>query len=154
MPDILTPEARSRHMSRIRGRDTKPELVLRRALHAMGLRYRLHVRALPGTPDMVFPKHRAAVFVHGCFWHGHDCELHRLPGTRTDFWRGKIAGNRSRDDHAMVSLHKAGWRTLTVWECAMRGRGRRAIAEVAEDVGRWLRSDATRGELRGMQPCP
>lgn len=141
-------------MSGIRGRDTKPELTLRRALHVMGFRYRLHVKAMPGTPDMVFPKHRAAVFVHGCFWHGHDCELHRLPGTRTDFWREKIAGNRTRDDKASASLENAGWRILTVWECAMRGKGRRAVAEVAEEVGRWLHSDAANGELRGSLSCP
>ncbi len=97
MVDVLTSEQRSFNMSRIRGRDTKPELTLRRGLHSLGLRFRLHRRDLPGRPDLVFASRRAVVFVHGCFWHGHDCPMCRLPATRPDFWATKIAGNRARD---------------------------------------------------------
>ena len=124
MTDVLTPEQRRYNMSRVRGRDTKPEMALRRGLHAQGLRFRLHCRTLPGRPDLVFPKHGAVIFVHGCFWHGHDCPMFRLPQTRTEFWREKIMTNRKRDERAVRSLRSQGWRVLTVWECALRGSGR------------------------------
>ena len=140
-------------MARIKGRDTKPEMVLRRALHALGFRYRLHVRGLPGRPDLVFPRYHAAVFVHGCFWHGHDCELFRIPATRPDFWKEKIAGNRARDTVTLDSLRTLGWRTLVVWECAMRGKHRRSVDVIADTIAEWLRSDATPGEIRGELPC-
>lgn len=136
--DRLTPEQRRLNMSRVRGRDTKPELLLRRSLHAAGLRYRLHRRDLPGRPDLVFPGQHAVVFVHGCFWHGHDCPMFRLPATRPDFWRGKIEGNRSRDARIHAALLDAGWRVLTVWECALRGRGRRELAEVTAEASSFL----------------
>ncbi len=97
MPDIVAPAVRSRMMAGIRGRNTKPEIFIRKALHARGFRYRLHPRAVPGVPDFTLPRWRAAVFVHGCFWHGHDCPLFRLPGTRPDFWLAKIERNRARD---------------------------------------------------------
>lgn len=110
-------------MRGIRGKDTQPELVVRRALHAAGLRYRLHDRSLPGKPDLVFPRHRAVVFVHGCFWHAHqDCRFFRVPATRTDFWQAKLAGNAARDARSVQSLLYAGWRVATVWECAVRAR--------------------------------
>ena len=140
-------------MARIRGKNTKPEMVLRRALHALGFRYRLHVRGLPGRPDLVFPRHRGIVFVHGCFWHGHECELFRIPATRPDFWKEKIAGNRARDRVALDSLRTIGWRTLVVWECAMRGKYRRSVDDIAEAMADWLRSDATPTEIRGEPPC-
>lgn len=101
-----------------------PEMVVRRGLHARGLRFRLHRRDLPGRPDLVFPRHRAVIFVHGCFWHAHDCPMFKWPQTRTEFWRGKIAGNRARDRKALSSLKDQGWRVLTVWECALKGSGR------------------------------
>jgi DNA mismatch endonuclease (patch repair protein) len=105
-------------------------LLLRRGLHAAGLRFRLHVRDLPGRPDMVFPRYRAAVFVHGCFWHGHDCPLFKVPETRRDFWSAKIAGNRARDSRNRDALVREGWRVLTVWECALKGSARRPLSEV------------------------
>jgi len=122
MTDRLTSEQRSRNMSRVRGKDTKPEWVIRRLLHGMGFRYRLHRRDLPGSPDIVLPKHRVAVFVHGCFWHGHGCHLFRWPATREEFWKAKIARNAERDAEALAALNVAGWRTLVVWECAIKGR--------------------------------
>lgn len=136
-------------MARIGARDTKPELLVRRGLHARGFRYRLHVRGLPGRPDIVFPKYRALVFVHGCFWHGHDCSLFRLPATRSEFWSAKIASNRRRDDEVLTGLEAAGWRALVVWECGLRGTGRIGLAEVLDRCEAWLGSSAGRGEIRG-----
>lgn len=119
--DIVDPTVRSRMMSGIRGRDTAPELAVRRFLHAAGLRYRLHVRQLPGTPDLVFARHRAVVFVNGCFWHAHEgCSYFRLPATRTTFWRDKLAANVARDKRVESELEDDGWRVAIVWECAVR----------------------------------
>jgi DNA mismatch endonuclease (patch repair protein) len=109
-------------MSRIRSKDTKPEMIIRRGLHVRGLRYRLHRRDLPGTPDLVFARQRVVVFVHGCFWHGHGCHLCKEPTTRTDFWTTKLTANVTRDNRALDRLHATGWRTLVVWECSLRGR--------------------------------
>lgn len=122
MADVHTVEQRQFNMSRIRGGDTKPELMIRRGLHARGLRYRLHVRMLPGRPDLVFARHGAVILVHGCFWHGHDCQLFRMPGTRAEFWRSKIDTNRERDTKVHAALLATGWRVLTVWECSLKGK--------------------------------
>lgn len=117
-------------MSGIGPKDTKPEMFIRRGLHAMGYRYRLHDRRLPGRPDLVFPGRRAVIFIHGCFWHGHDCSLFRWPGTRPDFWRAKISGNINRDARVRSELLNLGWRVLDVWECVLRSRERQAPEEV------------------------
>ncbi len=130
MVDVLTPEQRRLNMSRIRGRDTKPEMILRRGLHALGLRFRLHRKDLPGRPDLVFPRYRAVIQVHGCFWHGHDCPMFKWPATRAEFWKEKIVGNRRRDRASLGALHESGWRVLVVWECALRGPGRRSVRDV------------------------
>jgi DNA mismatch endonuclease (patch repair protein) len=143
MVDVLTPEQRSFNMSRIRGRDTKPELVLRRGLHARGFRFRLHRKDLPGRPDLVFPGRHAVIFVHGCFWHGHDCPMCRMPATRADFWRSKIEKNRLRDRNVVTALRKSGWRVLTVWECALRGPARRSPAMVVSECEQFLQSETT-----------
>lgn len=139
MSDVHTPSQRSFNMSRIRGTDTKPELVLRRGLHAHGFRYRLHVRELPGTPDIVFASHKVAVFVHGCFWHGHECDLFRWPATRAEFWRAKIGSNRQRDENALRALQSAGWRTLVVWECALRGSCKLPVDRVIDECAAFTR---------------
>ncbi|WP_332815978.1 very short patch repair endonuclease [Ramlibacter sp.] len=116
--DTLTPAERSERMGRIRGQDTKPELLLRRALHGLGLRYRLHVKALPGKPDIVFPKFRTVLFVNGCFWHRHaGCKVANTPKTNIDFWRAKFQANVDRDQRNIVRLQELGWRVLIVWEC-------------------------------------
>jgi len=116
--DRLTTEQRSRVMSRVRGKDTTPELIVRRIAHALGLRFRLQRRDLPGTPDLVFPRWRTAVFVHGCFWHRHPgCRRASIPQTRIEFWRSKLARNVERDRAASAALKKAGWRVAVVWEC-------------------------------------
>jgi DNA mismatch endonuclease (patch repair protein) len=149
MPDIVSPEVRSRMMSGIRGRDTKPELVLRKGLHALGLRYRISPKDVPGKPDMVFPKYHAVILAHGCFWHGHDCHLFRWPSSRREFWRAKITRNRERDREVREQLASAGWRMLTVWECALKGRTRRPAGEVVSACAGWLASGEPAGEIRG-----
>lgn len=107
-------------MSGIRGKDTKPEMIVRRGLHAMGFRYRLHDKRLPGKPDLVLPKYRTAIFVHGCFWHGHECHLFKWPKTRPDFWRKKIESNRTRDRSNREKIEKQGWQVIELWECELR----------------------------------
>lgn len=139
MTDVLTPAQRQFNMSRIRGKDTKPELLLRRGLHARGFRFRLHSRTLPGRPDLVFARFRAAVFVHGCFWHGHDCPMFKIPATRTEFWAAKIAGNRKRDTQVLESLALKGWRTLIIWECELRGPAKHSVDQILDQVAGWLR---------------
>lgn len=120
MADVLTPAQRRHNMSRIRGKDTKPELIVRRMLFAMGYRYRLHVRSLPGTPDIVFPGRSKAIFVHGCFWHGHPgCRYAAKPTTRAEFWQEKIEAARRRDAAAQEALTRRGWAVLVVWECEL-----------------------------------
>lgn len=149
MADVVTPDIRSRMMSGIRGADTKPELIVRRGLHARGFRFRLHDRALPGRPDLVLRKHRATIFVHGCFWHGHSCRLFKWPGSRQDFWRNKIASNVARDEMVERRLIDAGWRVMNVWECATKGPERRPIEEVLDEIVVWLKDGAERGDIRG-----
>jgi DNA mismatch endonuclease, patch repair protein len=149
MADVLTPEQRRLNMSRIRGRDTKPELLLRRGLHARGLRFRLHRNDLPGCPDLVFPRFRVAVFVHGCFWHGHKCPIFKWPGTRIAFWRRKIEGNTERDRRVQAALVENEWRVLVIWECALRGPQRRPVADVLDEIVRWFSTDEAAGVIRG-----
>lgn len=118
--DTLSPQQRSERMSRVRGRDTKPELMVRRIAHGLGYRFRLHRRDLPGTPDLVFPSRRKVIFVHGCFWHRHHdpaCKLARMPKSRLDFWATKLENNKNRDEKNIVRLHDLGWQTLVIWEC-------------------------------------
>jgi DNA mismatch endonuclease (patch repair protein) len=138
MADIVDQQTRSRMMSGIRSRDTRPEMNLRRALHALGLRYRLHVRSLPGTPDIVFPKQRAAVFVHGCFWHRHPgCKLAATPKTREGFWAAKFSDNVKRDEAHLNELAELGWRTQVVWECELMGKKPSVVAAKVRD---WLQT--------------
>lgn len=121
MVDVVAPAVRSKIMGSIRGRNTNPEMRVRRYLHAVGLRFRLHARDLPGCPDVVFPGRRLAVFVHGCFWHRHpNCAYATIPGTRRDFWQAKFAANEARDAAAVVRLQQLGWQVLTIWECQSR----------------------------------
>ncbi|WP_166037171.1 very short patch repair endonuclease [Sphingosinicella sp. YJ22] len=149
MADVVDAATRSRMMSRIRGRDTKIEVVIRKALHARGLRYRTGVRTLPGRPDIVLARWRAVILVHGCFWHAHDCGLCRLPATRPEFWREKLESNAARDHRNQAALLEAGWRVAIVWECALRGRGSQAVASVADELAHWARANDKTIELRG-----
>ena len=117
MVDTLSPEQRSDRMSRIRGKNTVPELAVRRVAHALGFRFRLHRKDLPGKPDLVFPRLKKVVFVHGCFWHGHDCGKGRLPKSNVEFWKAKIGGNRARDAKAVAALEAGGWTVMVLWQC-------------------------------------
>ncbi len=121
MADVHDKATRSYNMSRIRGKDTKPEMIVRRFLHANGFRYRLHVKDLPGKPDIVLPKYRTVIFVHGCFWHGHEgCKYFRIPKTRTRWWTEKIGRNKRNDASNTNGLRSAGWKVISVWECKLR----------------------------------
>lgn len=151
MADVHDEATRSRNMAAIRGADTKPEMIIRRGLHARGFRFRLHDRKLPGRPDLVFPRFAAVVFVNGCFWHGHDCALFKWPKTREEFWREKIEGNRRRDTRSAEMLLAAGWRVATVWECALKGPERLLGDDVIDRIATWLSSDRKETSFRGQE---
>lgn len=124
--DILSPEQRSRNMAAIKGKDTKPEMIVRKYLFSRGLRFRVQVRKLPGTPDIVLPKYKTAIFVNGCFWHGHEgCKYFRLPKSNVEFWREKIERNIERDRESMQALFDLGWKVIRVWECELRNKANR-----------------------------
>jgi DNA mismatch endonuclease (patch repair protein) len=139
MSDVLTKEQRWRNMSRIRGRDTKPEMLIRRRLHARGLRYKLHDKAIPGRPDLVFPRYGVVVFVHGCFWHTHGCVLSKIPTSNHDFWSKKLKKNAERDVKVAEVLKSRGWRVLTIWECALRGKRRLNLETTIDNAERFIR---------------
>ncbi|TPE62588.1 DNA mismatch endonuclease Vsr [Sandaracinobacter neustonicus] len=149
MADVHDAATRSRNMAAVKGRDTRPELLIRKALHAAGLRYRLHAKQLPGKPDLVFPRHRAVVFVHGCFWHQHDCHLFRWPATRQEFWREKIGRNVVNDERSTQALRDAGWRVATVWECALKGRTRPDFGDAMQRLAAWIQTGEQTITIRG-----
>ena len=149
MADIVSTEVRSRMMSGIRSKDTMPEITVRKGLHRLGFRYRVNDRRIPGKPDLHFPKWNALVFVHGCFCHGHDCHLFRLPKTRTGYWNAKIEKNRERDRLTESNLMAGGWRLAIVWECALKGRQRLEQQQMLDGLAIWLRSDNVRIDIRG-----
>ena len=121
MADVHEPATRSYNMSQISGKDTKPEMIVRRFLHKNGFRYRLHVKDLPGKPDLVLPKYNTVIFVHGCFWHVHEgCDYFKLPQTNTEFWKEKLYGNKSRDQKHIQELEDIGWIVIVVWECELK----------------------------------
>ena len=145
MVDVVDKATRSRMMSGIRSRNTRPEIELRKALHGMGLRYRLHVRELPGRPDIVFPSFRAVVQVHGCFWHRHDgCRFATTPSTNTAFWSAKFEKNIQRDVETRDLLDRLGWRTAVVWECSIRAHGAGKIAAILRS---WLEDSASQIDI-------
>ena len=121
MADVHTKKQRSYNMSRIRAKDTKPEMLVRKFLHANGFRYKLHDKTLPGKPDIVLPKYRTVIFVHGCFWHGHtNCKYFKVPKTRTKWWLAKINRNKANDKKAQKALRKEGWKVINIWECSLK----------------------------------
>lgn len=128
-------------MSGIRGSDTQPELAVRKVLHARGFRYRLHGKSLPGKPDLVFPKYNAVIFVHGCFWHMHQCHLFKWPSTRTEFWKEKISANHERDQKTIQALRQDGWRVLVIWECVLKGKFKMELSSLINEIEKWLLSD-------------
>lgn len=146
MTDIVDPKTRSRMMAGIRGKDTKPELLLRRALHARGLRYRLHSKPIIGKPDLVLPKFKVVVLVHGCFWHRHfGCRYPTTPSTRPDFWQAKFAANVARDTAVRATLLDAGWRVATIWGCALRKPPQ--VEATANLLAEWLVADSMEIEI-------
>ncbi|GGP25817.1 very short patch repair endonuclease [Silvimonas amylolytica] len=147
MTDVVDAATRSRMMSGIRGKNTSPEITLRKALFARGFRYRIHVPGLPGKPDLVLPRYHAVILVHGCFWHGHDCRYFKVPQTRTEFWMGKINSNRARDRREYAELKALGWRVLVVWECAVRATRKDASFRLVDFVAEWLTADAADAEI-------
>lgn len=151
MADTVSPEVRSRMMAGIRGKDTRPELLIRKGLHAAGFRFRLHAKDLPGHPDIVLPKHRAVILVSGCFWHGHDCHLFRMPGTRREFWEAKIRRNTERDAEVRSALSALGWRHMSIMECALRGRTKLPPGEVIAACSTWILSGAPEGIIEGRR---
>jgi DNA mismatch endonuclease, patch repair protein len=152
MTDIVDKATRSRMMSGIRGKNSRPELAIRHGLHRMGFRYRLHYPALAGKPDMVFPKYKAIVLINGCFWHQHDCHLFKWPATRKTFWREKILSNKARDIRNLELYSKLGWKVLVVWECAVKGKTRRPLLEVVHTAANWLQFEQGDAEIEGRVP--
>lgn len=142
MVDIVSKEQRSQMMSGIRAKNTKPELVIRKNLFAEGFRYKLHDQKLPGKPDLVFPKFKTVIFINGCFWHGHDCDLFRMPSTNRDFWEIKINANKSNDLKNYDLLLASGWRIVTIWECAIKGRRKLDFKSLIGLVSEFLRNDS------------
>jgi DNA mismatch endonuclease, patch repair protein len=151
LADVVDSGTRSRMMSGIRSKDTKPEWIIRKGLHRRGFRYRLHSKHVYGKPDLVLPKYNAVIFVSGCFWHGHDCYLFKMPATRKEFWEAKIKRNQQRDAEVREKLREDGWRHLTVWECAIRGREKIGEVETLDAIIKWLTGDEITGEVRGMK---
>lgn len=146
MVDVVSPADRSRMMAGIKGKNSQPELLVRRLLFASGYRFRLHRRDLPGTPDIVMPGRKVVVFVHGCFWHLHQgCRYAKMPATRPDFWKAKLETNVERDRRSVEKLHALGWRVLCVWECSMRDAKTAAGLQVA--MSSWIESSEQLGEI-------
>lgn len=138
--DIVDSKTRSRMMAGIKGRDTKIECMVRKELFRQGFRYRINVSSLPGKPDIVFPRYHAVIFINGCFWHGHGCDLFKWPKTRRAFWKHKIQGNRARDKRVRSKLKQLGWHSKTIWECRIRigGTPHENATKAAIQIAKWL----------------
>lgn len=149
--DVVSREKRSSMMSGIRSKDTKPEMKIRKALYSRGYRYRLHSSKIQGKPDIIMRKYNAVIFIHGCFWHGHNCKLFRLPKTRTAFWENKINTNRERDRKVVSILQKDGWRIAVIWECSMRGKGKMDFEDIMDRLTEWIESDRRTLTLTGEE---
>lgn len=148
MIDVVSEKTRSLMMSGIKSKNTKPEMLVRKALFAEGYRFRLHRKDLPGSPDVVLPSRKLAIFVNGCFWHGHTgCKLAKVPATRPEFWRAKLERNRSRDFEAIGALEKLGWRVLVVWECFIRQQTN--YLDLGSAISKWIESERISGEFSG-----
>ena len=150
MVDVVGPEKRSEMMSGIKGKNTRQEIIIRKALHAKGFRYRLHPGRMLGKPDIVMPKYNSIIFIHGCFWHLHKCHLFKWPSTRPDFWKSKIEGNQKKDNENLELLRKAGWRILVIWECAVKGKEKLDFDNLIEQVTQWIKSNSQFREITGQ----
>lgn len=147
--DVVNKLKRSSMMAGIQGKNTLGEIIIRKGLHKLGFRYQLHRKDLPGKPDMVFPKHRAVIFVNGCFWHAHECHLFKWPSTRIEFWKEKITKNKARDERNTQACIAMGWKVLVIWECALKGKTRRNFHEVVHTAANWLLYDSQSAEIKG-----
>ena len=147
--DTVSAAKRSQVMALVKSKDSQPEMAIRRGLHALGFRYRLHDKTLPGKPDLVFPRYRSVIQINGCFWHGHSCYKCRIPASNKEYWLGKIARNRTRDQANLHALRSKGWRVLTIWECAINGREKIDLSEVFAMASEWLLSKSSITEIRG-----
>ncbi|WDE03705.1 DNA mismatch endonuclease Vsr [Thalassomonas viridans] len=158
MIDVHSKKIRSKNMAAIRNKNTKPELLIRRLLHSLGLRFRLYNKSLPGTPDITLAKYKAVIFVNGCFWHGHEmngvnCHFFTTPKTRTEFWLDKINGNKKRDQQVFSELSKDGWKVLYIWECALKGKRKLEEGRLIDTIEEWLLAHDTSAEIdcRGIK---
>jgi DNA mismatch endonuclease (patch repair protein) len=149
MADIFSTKRRSELMSGIKGKDTKPELLLRKHLHIAGFRYKLHDKNLPGRPDLVFPKYKAVIQINGCFWHRHNCHLFKWPSTNKEFWKRKINGNKYRDHISEEKLLSTGWRLLIIWECSLKGKNKIQLSKIINRTSKWLKSKSSFKEICG-----
>ncbi len=149
MIDVVDKKTRSRMMSGIKGKNTRPELIIRKALFKKGFRYKLHDKKLPGKPDLVFQKYHSVIFIHGCFWHGHNCHLFKWPSTRPNFWRKKIFRNKEIDKRNCKQLKKEGWYILTIWECAIKGKKKKPLKNIIDSVIRWIEIEGRDKIIKG-----
>ena len=149
--DTVNRRTRSRIMASVRQRDTGPEILLRSALHKSGLRYRVHVKEMPGSPDLVFPRFRAVIFVHGCFWHDHGCYKSTRPKSHREFWDAKFSANRTRDQRNLDRLRDYLWRVMVIWECALLGKNAVPLPKMVDWVRAWLTGCQDRGEISGLE---
>lgn len=152
MADIVDSSTRSRMMAGIKGKDTKPEIEIRKRLFALGFRYRLHDSKLPGKPDLILPRYNAIIFFNGCFWHAHDCYLFKWPSSRKRFWKKKLTRNREKDLENNEALREIGWRILIIWECSFRGVGKnrkKEIDAIMKKAEKWLSSKSKFREIKG-----
>lgn len=140
MTDVHDKQTRSRNMAAIKNKNTKPEIWLRKRLHALGFRYRLNAKDLPGKPDLVLPKYKAVIFINGCFWHMHDCPYFKMPKSRTEWWAEKLGKNKIRDEKNLTTLIHHNWRVLTIWECAIKGKHRLDEEQLIARVSDWLQN--------------
>lgn len=152
MSDVVDTATRGAMMSGIRAKNTRPELIIRSGLHRAGYRFRLHRKDIPGNPDIVLRRHSALIFVHGCFWHGHDCHLFRWPSTRPEFWKIKIEANRARDEKVLRRLSDTRWRVAQVWECALKGKQRLVLDVLLDRLCGWIEGKEAGIVIRGAQP--
>lgn len=153
MVDVVDRQTRSRMMSGIRGANTKPEIMIRKSLHSRGFRYRLHSKGLPGKPDIILPKYRVAIFVHGCFWHCHDCHLFKWPSTREQFWRNKLTQNAARDRKNTEALMGCGWRVLVIWECSIKNTDSATQEKVIDLAEKFITGSDNYLELATLNPA-
>lgn len=147
--DIVSPRKRSLMMSGIKGKDTAGEIFIRKSLHALGFRYQLHRKDIPGKPDLVFPKFQAVIFINGCFWHAHNCHLFKWPSSRPEFWKEKINSNKTRDAINIEKCTESGWKVLVIWECSLKGKTKRNFNEVIRTTENWLLYDSQNAEIEG-----